>query len=91
MRRLPIARDASDGRGAALCWRLGSAQARANRDNIGQASSGRTGTVAGLSSPTEHGPGQSLCPTREAGTIPLKANGATSGAVRSAEMKAAPD
>jgi hypothetical protein len=35
----------------------------------GKGLSGRTGTIPRLSSPTEHGPGYSLCPhTREAGT-----------------------
>jgi hypothetical protein len=53
---------APDGRGAALYWRPGSAQGRANRDNIGQVSSGRTDRVVVLSSPTEHGPGQSPVP-----------------------------
>jgi hypothetical protein len=43
-------------------WRPGSAQGRANRDNIEQASSGRIDTVVALSSPSEHGPDQSLCP-----------------------------
>jgi hypothetical protein len=60
---------APDGRGAALYWRPASAQGRTNRANIEQASSGRIDTVVALPSPTEHGPGQSLCPTREAGTI----------------------
>jgi hypothetical protein len=47
-------------RGALLAVR--SAQGRANRDNIEQASTGRLDTVDTLSSPSEHGPGRSLCP-----------------------------
>jgi|ERR1700722_5623589 hypothetical protein len=55
-----------DGRGAALCAPLASAQARANCDNVGQG--GRLSDwydLDALSAISEHGPGRSQCPTRE--------------------------
>jgi hypothetical protein len=54
------------GRGGGRCWRPGSAQVRENGDPIG-------GALSWCSRPQQStGPGHSLCPKREAGTIPSK-------------------